>query len=144
MNSDVNISIGLDPFYSFFNDKYEIHKFNESLTKLLFDITANDGSLFIPYRDKAILAFENNKLITIVGISVAKKRTFKKLIEVKVEGMNYLDNTNNLIKIENVLNVIDNWLKKVNSLLIQVQLLKKQIRKSQLYRVLPPSRLVLT
>ncbi len=112
MNSDVNISIGLDPFYNFFNDKYEIHTFNESLTKLLFDITADDGSLFIPYRYKAILAFKNNRLITIVGISVLKKRTFKKLIEVKVEGMNYLDNTNNLIEIENVLNVIDNWLKK--------------------------------
>tara|TARA_B100001559_G_C16283589_1_gene521812 strand:+ start:212 stop:550 length:339 start_codon:yes stop_codon:yes gene_type:complete len=112
VNSDVNISIGLDPFYNFFNDKYEIHTFDESHTKLLFDITADNGSLFIPSRDKAILAFENNQLITIVGISVVKKRTFKKLIEVEVEGMNYLDNTNNIIEIENVLNVINNWLKK--------------------------------
>jgi hypothetical protein len=112
VKSDVNISIGLNPFYNFFNDKFEIHTLNELLTKLLFDITANNGSLIIPYREKAILAFENNQLITIVGISVVKKRTFKKLIEVKVEGTNYIDNTNNLIEIENVLNVIDNWLKK--------------------------------
>ena len=112
MNSDVNISIGLDPFYNFFNDKYEIHTFNESLTKLLFDIAANNGSLFIPYRDKAILAFENNYLITIVGISVVNQRAFKKLIELKVDGINNLDNTNNQVEIENVLKVIDNWLKK--------------------------------
>ena len=108
MKSDVNISIGLDPFYNFFNNKFEV-LFNESITKLLFDIAANNGSLFIPYRDKAILAFENNYL-TIVGISVANKRHLK-LIELKVDGVNYSDNTNNQIEIENVLKVIDNWLK---------------------------------
>tara|TARA_B100001741_G_C16329011_1_gene494038 strand:- start:239 stop:577 length:339 start_codon:yes stop_codon:yes gene_type:complete len=112
VKSDVNISIGLGPFYNFFNNKFEILTFNESITKLLFDIAANNGSLFIPYRDKAILAFENNYLITIVGISVVNKRAFKKLIELKVDGINYLDNTNNQIEIENVLKVIDNWLKK--------------------------------
>ena len=61
---------------------------------------------------KAILAFENNYLITIVGISVVNQRALKKLIELKVDGINYLDNTNNQIEIENVLKVIDNWLKK--------------------------------
>ena len=55
-----------------------------------------------------------------------------------MDGVNYSDNTNNQIEIENVLKVIDNWLKKVNNLLIQVQLLKKQIRKYQLCMAMLP------
>ena len=69
-------------------------------------------TLYFKTRDKAILAFENNYLITIVGISVVNQRALKKLIELKVDGINYSDNTNNQVEIENVLKVIDNWLKK--------------------------------
>jgi hypothetical protein len=81
----------------------------------LVDLRTSKESLFIQFEDKAIMIYENeNRCVVLGSILTASKRNFKQLLVLNFnQSLNQiLDNTNNVIKEEDIIQTLINWLKK--------------------------------